>query len=71
MLNVVRQWDQTAAAVTNTKAIGAYNWMGLGSSEIVYLNNTEYWVSPTTPDLSRPRTGSASTSSTPTPPRSS
>ncbi|MDA4115761.1 MAG: hypothetical protein OK442_04315 [Thaumarchaeota archaeon] len=49
ILNVVRQWDQTAAAVTNTKAIGAYNWMQLGSSEIVYLNNTEYWVSPTTP----------------------
>jgi uncharacterized membrane protein (UPF0182 family) len=49
ILNVVRQWDQTAAAVTNTKAIGAYNWMALGSSEIVYLKNAEYWVSPTTP----------------------
>lgn len=49
ILDVVRQWDQTAANVTNTKAIGAYNWMALGSSEIVYLNNTEYWVSPTTP----------------------
>jgi hypothetical protein len=49
ILNVVRQWDQTAAAVTNTKAIGAYNWMSLGSSEIVFLNGTEYWVSPTTP----------------------
>jgi hypothetical protein len=49
ILNVVRQWDQTAATVTNTKAIGAYNWMQLGSSEIVYLKNTEYWVSPTTP----------------------
>ena len=46
---MVRQWDQTAAAVTNTKAIGAYNWMALGSSEIVYLKNAEYWVSPTTP----------------------
>jgi uncharacterized membrane protein (UPF0182 family) len=49
ILNVVRQWDQRAAAVTNTKAIGAYNWMALGSSEIVYLKNAEYWVSPTTP----------------------
>ena len=49
ILDVVRQWDQTAANVTNTKAIGAYNWMALGSSEIVYLNGTEYWVSPTTP----------------------
>jgi hypothetical protein len=48
-LNLVRQWDQTAAAVINTKEIGAYNWMGLASSEIVYYNNTEYWVSPTTP----------------------
>ncbi|TLY02793.1 MAG: hypothetical protein E6K95_04875 [Thaumarchaeota archaeon] len=49
ILNVVRQWDQQAAAVTNTKEIGAYNWMTLGSSEIVFLKNTEYWVSPTTP----------------------
>lgn len=49
ILDVVRQWDQTAASVTNTKAIGAYNWMALGSSEIVFLNGTEYWVSPTTP----------------------
>jgi hypothetical protein len=48
-LNLVRQWDQTAAAVTNTKEIGAYNWMGLASSEIVFYNNTEFWVSPTTP----------------------
>ncbi|MDV3278123.1 MAG: hypothetical protein LYZ69_06625 [Nitrososphaerales archaeon] len=48
-LNLVRQWDQQAAAVTNTKEIGAYNWMGLASSEIVFYHNTEYWVSPTTP----------------------
>jgi hypothetical protein len=48
-LNLVRQWDQQAAAVTNTKEIGAYNWMGLASSQIVFYNGTEYWVSPTTP----------------------
>jgi uncharacterized membrane protein (UPF0182 family) len=48
-LNLVRQWDQQAASVTMTKEIGAYNWMGLASSQIVFLNNTEYWVSPTTP----------------------
>ncbi len=48
-LNLVRQWDQTAASVINTKEIGAYNWMGLASSEIVFYNGTEYWVSPTTP----------------------
>ncbi|MFI5404354.1 MAG: hypothetical protein ACHQYR_01350 [Candidatus Gagatemarchaeaceae archaeon] len=48
-LDLVRQWDQQAAAVTNTKEIGAYNWMGLASSEIVFYNGTEYWVSPTTP----------------------
>ena len=48
-LNLVRQWDQQAAAVTNTKEIGAYNWMGLASSEIVFYKGTEYWVSPTTP----------------------
>jgi hypothetical protein len=49
ILGLVRQWDQEAASVTMTKEIGAYNWMGLASSEIVFLNNTEYWVSPTTP----------------------
>jgi hypothetical protein len=49
ILGLVRQWDQQAAAVTMTKEIGAYNWMGLASSEIVFLNETEYWVSPTTP----------------------
>ena len=48
-LDLVRQWDQTAASVINTKEIGAYNWMGLASSEIVFYNGTEYWVSPTTP----------------------
>jgi len=49
ILSLIRQWDQQAASVTMTKEIGAYNWMGLASSEIVFLNNTEYWVSPTTP----------------------
>ena len=49
ILDLVRQWDQQAATVTNTKEIGAYNWMGLASSEIVFYNETEYWVSPTTP----------------------
>jgi hypothetical protein len=48
-LDLVRQWDQTAARVTNTKEIGAYNWMNLSSSEIVFYKGTEYWVSPTTP----------------------
>jgi hypothetical protein len=48
-LNLVRQWDQTAAAVTMTKEIGAYNWMSLASSEIVFINETEYWVAPTAP----------------------
>ncbi len=48
-LDLVRQWDQQAASVTNTKEIGAYNWMGLASSEIVFYKGTEYWVSPTTP----------------------
>ncbi|MDA4114601.1 MAG: hypothetical protein OK474_11190, partial [Thaumarchaeota archaeon] len=53
-LNLVRQWDQTAATVTNTKEIGAYNWMGLASSEIVFDNNSEYWDSPTTPTVPSP-----------------
>jgi hypothetical protein len=46
-LGLVRQWDQQAAAVTMTKSIGAYNWMTLASSEIVFLKNKEYWVAPT------------------------
>ena len=40
-LNLVRQWDQQAASVINTKEIGAYNWMQLASSEIVFYNGTE------------------------------
>lgn len=48
ILNLTRQWDQQAATVTMTKDIGAYNWMDLASSNIVFINNTEYWVSPTT-----------------------
>ena len=50
-LDLVRQWDQQAASVINTKEIGAYNWMQLASSEIVFYNGTEYWVSPTTPSF--------------------
>lgn len=49
ILGLVRQWDGQSASVTMTKEIGAYNWMQLASSEIVFLNNKEYWVSPTTP----------------------
>ncbi len=49
ILNLTRQWDQQAASVTMTKDIGAYNWMALASSNIVFINNTEYWISPTTP----------------------
>ena len=48
-LDLVRQWDQPAASVINTKEIGAFNWMQLASSEIVFYKGTEYWVSPTTP----------------------
>jgi hypothetical protein len=46
-LGLIRQWDQVAAATTMTKEIGAYNWMTLASSEIVFLNHEEYWVAPT------------------------
>jgi hypothetical protein len=49
ILSLTRQWDQTAASVTMTKDIGAYNWMTLASSNIVFYNQTEYWVAPTTP----------------------
>ena len=50
-LDLVRQWDQQAASIINTKEIGAFNWMQLASSEIVFYNGTEYWVSPTTPSF--------------------
>lgn len=49
ILNLVRQWDQQAAATSMTKEIGAYNWMALASSEIVFYDETEYWVAPTSP----------------------
>ncbi|MDG6939666.1 MAG: hypothetical protein JRN39_04605 [Nitrososphaerota archaeon] len=47
-LSLVRQWGQSQAYDTMTKEIGAYNWMAPASSQIVFVNNTEYWVAPTT-----------------------
>jgi hypothetical protein len=51
ILGLVRQWDGQAATVTMTKEIGAYNWMSLSSTEIVFPKTTEYWVSPTAPSF--------------------
>jgi hypothetical protein len=48
ILSLVRQWGQTQANETMTKEIGAVNWMATASSQIVWYNNTEYWVAPTT-----------------------
>ncbi len=48
ILSLVRQWGQSQAQDTMTKEIGAYNWMAPSSSQIVFVNDTEYWVAPTT-----------------------
>jgi hypothetical protein len=47
-LGLVRQWDGNASYIQSTNRIGV-NWMQLvPSSEIVYVNNHEYWATPTT-----------------------
>jgi hypothetical protein len=48
ILSLVRQWGQSQALLTMTKEIGAVNWMAPASSQVVWYNNTEYWVAPTT-----------------------
>ncbi|MDG6933543.1 MAG: hypothetical protein JRN68_02480 [Nitrososphaerota archaeon] len=48
ILSLVRQWGQSQALLTMTKEIGAVNWMAPASSQVIWYNNTEYWVAPTT-----------------------
>ncbi len=50
-LTSVRQWDQTASYLRMKNQIGT-NWMTLADSDIVYLHDHEYWVSPLTFDTS-------------------
>ena len=47
ILSLVRQWDQTAASTKMKNQIGV-NWMTLSDTYIVYINEKEYWVGPTT-----------------------
>jgi len=47
ILSLVRQWDQTASYTKMRGQIGV-NWMTLSDSDIIYVNNREYWVAPTT-----------------------
>jgi hypothetical protein len=47
-LGLVRQWDGNASYTESTNRIGV-NWMQLvPQPEIVYVNNHEYWATPTT-----------------------
>ncbi len=46
-LSLVRQWDQPASYTRMRSQIGV-NWMTLSDSDIIYINNREYWVAPTT-----------------------
>ncbi|MFW9788918.1 MAG: UPF0182 family protein [Candidatus Thorarchaeota archaeon] len=48
-LTTVRQWDQTASYLRMRNQIGT-NWMQLADSDIVLLNNHEYWIAPLTFD---------------------
>ena len=49
-LTSVRQWDQQASYLRMKNQIGT-NWMQLADSDIVYLNNHEYWIAPLTFDF--------------------
>ena len=46
-LSVVRQWDRTAAYTKMKNQLGV-NWMSLCKSDIIHINNREYWAAPTT-----------------------
>lgn len=43
----VRQWDNNASYIRSQSQIGV-NYLAIPNSEIVYLNNNEYWLQPTT-----------------------
>jgi hypothetical protein len=47
ILSLVRQWDHDASYTKMKNQIGV-NWMQLSASQIIYLNNHEYWAAPTT-----------------------
>lgn len=47
ILSRVRQWDYDASLTKMQSQIGV-NWLTLADSDIIYLNNREYWVCPTT-----------------------
>ena len=49
-LTTVRQWDQTASYLRMRNQIGT-NWMQLADSDIVLLNDHEYWIAPLTFDV--------------------
>ena len=46
-LNLVRQWDSNSALTRMRNQLGV-NWMSLSASQIIYVFDREYWVSPTT-----------------------
>jgi len=43
----IRQWDFDASLTKMKSQIGV-NWLTLADSDVLYLNNREYWVCPTT-----------------------
>lgn len=47
ILSQVRQWDYDASLTKMQSQIGV-NWLTLADSDILSLNNREYWVCPTT-----------------------
>jgi hypothetical protein len=47
IVSLVRQWDHDASYTKMKNQIGV-NWMQLSASQIIYLNNHEYWAAPTT-----------------------
>jgi hypothetical protein len=47
IVSLVRQWDHDASYTKMKNQVGV-NWMQLSESQIIYLNNHEYWAAPTT-----------------------
>ncbi|MCL5067167.1 MAG: hypothetical protein M1368_02285 [Thaumarchaeota archaeon] len=47
MLSLIRQWDSNASLIRSQSQIGV-NYLAIPNAEIVYLNNQQYWIQPTT-----------------------
>lgn len=47
MLSLIREWDTNASLIRSQSQIGV-NYLSIPNAEIVYLNQQQYWIQPTT-----------------------